>query len=100
MSKKIYIVCLLIACAVVCVFIVTGMIFSCPENAKAGNIETQLIELCRVYTESNDSNGIDFNDYLTEYRELIQDEIYSLLVTTKVNIAHKKGVLFDNNAQY
>lgn len=100
MSKKIYIVCLLIACAVVCVFIVTGMIFSCPENAMAGNIETQLIELCRVYTESNDSNGIDFNDYLTEYRELIQDEIYSLLVTTKVNIAHKKGVLFDNNAQY
>lgn len=90
---------LILLCMLVCVSIGIGLVFDISGIASAENCETDLNGLCRTYTESSNPNGVDFYEYLQDYRRLTQDHMYTHLSLVDI-FKHYKGDVFDNNAQY
>ncbi len=83
----------------VCASIGIGFVFDISGIASAENDENDLNDMCKTYTESSNSNGVDFYEYLQDYRRLTQDHMYTNL-TLVDSFKHYKGDVYDNNAQY
>lgn len=83
----------------VCAFIGIGFVFDISGIASAENDENDLNDMCKTYTESSNSNGVDFYEYLQDYRRLTQDHMYTNL-TLVDSFKHYKGDVYDNNTQY
>lgn len=83
----------------VCASIGIGFVFDISGIASAENDENDLNDMCKTYTESSNSNGVDFYEYLQDYRRLTQDHMYTNL-TLVDSFKHYKGDVYDNNTQY
>lgn len=100
MNNKKYIFSILLIGAIVCTFLWGSLLFSVSGVASADHIENDLNYLCRTYTELSNANGVDFYEYLQDYRRLTQDHMYTFVNATQFDIKHYKGDYFSNRAQY